>query len=174
MIKLIDRHVSKLAIVAVVGGLSLALSACTPGNAVDGSPATTKQVASNSRVEKRIQTLHDKLQITADQESQFAAVADVIRGNEATIHELAEERHANEGATAVEDLKSYKGIADAHADGLAKLIPAFEDLYSTLSDAQKANADKLFSQYEGHEGHKAHHKHAHHKQAAAPAAPAAQ
>ena len=69
-----------------------------------------------------------------------------------------QQRHATEGASAVDDLKSYQEIADAHVAGLEKLIPVFKDLYSTMSPEQKANADALFSKYEGHEGHKKHHK----------------
>ena len=46
--------------------------------------------------------------------------------------------------TAVDDLKSYAEIADAHADGLKKFVPAFEALYASMSDAQKANANTLF------------------------------
>jgi hypothetical protein len=154
MIKLIDQHVSKLAIAVLVGGISLALSGCA-GDTIGGTTASAQHQAS-PRVEKRIQTLHDKLEITAAQEPQWQAVADVIRGNEANVHELAEQRHATEGASAVDDLKSYQKIADAHAAGLEKLIPVFEDLYSTMSPQQKTNADALFSKYEGHEGHKNH------------------
>jgi protein CpxP len=171
MIKLIDRHVAKLVTAALVGGLSLALSACAPGHAVDGSSASTVEgQAAQGHVETHIQKLHDKLQITQAQEPQFEAVANVIRSNEAAIHKLAEARHATENATAVQDLKSYQEIADAHSAGIAKLIPAFEDLYSTMSDEQKANADKVFSKYEGHEGKKEHRAHKAHKKEAAPKA----
>jgi hypothetical protein len=46
--------------------------------------------------------------------------------------------------TAVDDLRAYQGIADAHAEGLKKLIPAFEALYASMSDEQKKNADAVF------------------------------
>ena len=49
--------------------------------------------------------------------------------------------------TAIDDLKSYSEIADAHADGLKKFIPAFEPLYAGMSDAQKKSADTLFRQH---------------------------
>ena len=49
--------------------------------------------------------------------------------------------------TAVDDLKSYSEIADAHADGLKKFTPAFEPLYAGMSDAQKKSADTLFRQH---------------------------
>jgi hypothetical protein len=46
--------------------------------------------------------------------------------------------------TAVEDLNSYSEIAEAHAAGLKKFVPAFQALYASMSDAQKANANTLF------------------------------
>lgn len=163
MIKLIDRHVSKLAIAAVLaGGILLAqpvYAADAPASTTTTTTTTAPAAAAKSesgqdRVAEHIKTLHDKLKITAEQEPQFEAVAAVMRDNEKTIHDLAEARHANEHATAIDDLKSYKEIADAHAAGIAKLIPAFEDLYNKMSDEQKANADSVFGKYEGHEGHK--------------------
>jgi len=163
MIKLIDRNVSKLAIAAVVAGGILLVQ---PVYAADAPAATTttttttapaapaKAESGEDRVATHIKTLHDKLKITAEQEPQFEAVASVMRDNEKTIHELAEARHASESATAIDDLKSYKAIADAHAAGIAKLIPAFEGLYNKMSTEQKANADVVFGKYEGHEGNK--------------------
>ena len=114
-----------------------------------------KDWSSPDRVETRIQTLHDKLGITSDQEDSWKAVADTMRDNEQSIHALIKERHENKtDMTAVDDLKSYEAIAKEHVDGLDKLIPAFETLYGSMSDAQKANADKVFGQFEGHEHHK--------------------
>jgi len=46
--------------------------------------------------------------------------------------------------TAVEDLKSYSEITQAHTDGLKKFIPVFEALYTSMSDDQKKDADTLF------------------------------
>ena len=155
MIKFIDQYASKIAIAVLVGGICLT----HPVYAADSSAeahagAAMKHQSGQDRVEKRIKALHDRLKITHEQESQFEAVAKIMRENEAAIHTLVEVRHANESASAIDDLKSYKEIASAHVEGLEKLIPAFEDLYNNLSDKQKANADKLFGKYEGHSGHK--------------------
>ena len=46
--------------------------------------------------------------------------------------------------TAVEDLKSYTAITQAHAEGLTKFLPAFEALFASMSDAQKAEANTMF------------------------------
>lgn len=46
--------------------------------------------------------------------------------------------------TAVEDMLSYKAMADAHAEGVRKLNPPFKALYDSMSDVQKRNADSVF------------------------------
>jgi hypothetical protein len=51
--------------------------------------------------------------------------------------------HAKE-MTAVDDLKSYGEIAAAHADGIKKLTPVFADLYASMSEPQRKEADTLF------------------------------
>jgi hypothetical protein len=38
-------------------------------------------------------------------------------------------------------MRSYKAMADAHADGVRKLDPAFQALYDSISDDKKRNAD---------------------------------
>jgi hypothetical protein len=114
-----------------------------------------KDWSNGEEVETRIKTLHDKLGITPDQEDSWKAVAETMRDNEKNIHGLIKDRHENhEGMTAVDDLKSYEAIAKEHVDGLERLIPNFETLYDSMSDAQKANADKVFGKFEGHEPHK--------------------
>lgn len=114
-----------------------------------------QHVPHDMSIEARIASLHEKLKITAEQEEDWKVVADTMRDNEKNIHALIQERHANAKTyTAVDDLGSYEKIADAHAEGLKKLIPVFEDLYSAMSDDQKKNADKVFSRYEGHSDRK--------------------
>jgi hypothetical protein len=100
---------------------------------------------SGEHVEARIAYLHTKLNITPEQEALWNDVAQVMLDNAKTMDELIKTRSGNAATmTPVDDLKSYSEIADAHADGLQKFIPVFESLYSSMSDAQKLNADKLF------------------------------
>jgi hypothetical protein len=47
---------------------------------------------------------------------------------------------------AVDNLKSYDQITDAHAEGLKKITPDFEKLYNQMSPAQKKTADSVFNQ----------------------------
>ena len=103
------------------------------------------------RVEERIKTLHAKLNITPDQESAWGGVAQAMRDSETNISSLIKARHENSSKmTAVDDLQSYQKIAQAHADGLGKVASAFSTLYNSMSDTQKANADKVFSGFGGH------------------------
>jgi hypothetical protein len=115
------------------------------------SPATMQQ-----HVESRIKTLHEKLHITPAQEEKWDVVAQAMRDNEKTISQLIRERHLKpENMSAVDDLKSYEKIAQAHVDGLKLLTPVFEALYNDMSVEQKSNADEAFSHFEGHRGHSA-------------------
>jgi len=162
MIKFTDGCVSKIAIAVVIGGVSLAC----PAYAADTDTSTDTSASSADsggmmmhedgmkRVDERIKELHETLNITPDQEPQWKKVSHVMRKNEASIHKLVEARNEKEGATAVEDLKSYEAITHEHDQGLKKLIPVFEAFYNGLSADQKASADDMFGKYEGREGSK--------------------
>jgi len=108
-------------------------------------PMMGAKALSSEHVEARIAHLHTKLNITPEQEALWKDVAQVMLDNAKTMDELIKARSANAATmTPVDDLKSYSEIADAHADGLRQFIPVFESLYTSMSDAQKMNAAKLF------------------------------
>lgn len=89
--------------------------------------------------------LHDKLKITRDQESKWREFTQVMLENIQTMQVLEEKRQQSAGAmTALEDLKSYSTIANEHANGIKRFIPAFEALYNSMSEEQRRNADSLF------------------------------
>src|SRR5450830_2192628 len=113
--------------------------------------------AHEDHAEMRIKDMHAKLKITAAEESQWTKVADVMRDNAKTMDTLTQARvdHAKD-LTAVDDLKSYGEITEAHADGIKKLTPVFSDLYASMSDTQKKEADTLFRH--GGQEHR-HHRH---------------
>ncbi len=48
---------------------------------------------------------------------------------------------------AVENMQSYAEIAEQHAKNMERLVPAFQNLYNSLSDAQKRTADALWRNY---------------------------
>ena len=96
-------------------------------------------------VEARIKYLHTSLKITPEQEVLWNNVAQIMLDNAKTMEALIKVRaEAAATVTPVDDLKSYSAIADGHADGLRKFIPAFEALYAGMSEDQQKNAHKLF------------------------------
>lgn len=109
--------------------------------------------AHENRAELRIREMHTRLNIAPAQEAQWTVVATIMRDNAVTMDKLTQSRvdHADD-ASAVEDLKSYGEISDAHADGIRKLTPAFAALYGAMSDAQKQQADRLFREGERAQG----------------------
>lgn len=111
--------------------------------------------AHEDRVELRIKDMQAKLKITPTQEEQWAKVAQVMRDEAKTMDKLTQARveHAKD-ITAIDDLKSYGEIAQAHADGIRKLTQAFSPLYDGMSDAQKKEADTLFRHGHRRHGHK--------------------
>lgn len=102
------------------------------------------------RVDAHIKRLHDQLKITPAQEPQWNAVAQAMRDNAQQMQGAIQQRQQAAKMTAVDDLKAYQAIADAHSQGLQKLIPAFQALYATMSDDQKKNADTVFGQHRRH------------------------
>lgn len=153
-----------LAVTALLGGLAFAAPVYAAVSTGAGSTTTSaapssgttkhhKHKSMEDMVETRIKTLHDKLGVTPDQETEWSDVAQAMRDNEASIKTLIEDRHQNaKTMTAVQDLESYSKIAQAHADGLTKVASAFEPLYDSMSDDQKKNADEVFGRFEGHRG----------------------
>jgi len=107
--------------------------------------ASTPVEADKDSVEAHIKNLHDKFQITAAQEGQWKKVADVMRDNADRITSLARARSERASRmTAVDDLKSYAEITEAHETGVAKLLPVFTTLYNDMSDTQRKAADAEF------------------------------
>jgi len=102
-------------------------------------------VSLTKRMDAHFAMLHDKLKITQAQENQWQKFTRVMLENTTAMQDLQEKRRKDaRSMTALEDLKSYSEIADAHASGLKNFIPAFEALYSSMSEEQKRNADSLF------------------------------
>ena len=97
------------------------------------------------RAEAEIQKLHTSLKITPAQEEMWNALTQVMIENAKTSEKLNKDRAAKiKTMNAVEDLKSYSEILDAHSNGIKRLIPAFEKLYNSMSEDQKRIADTVF------------------------------
>ena len=100
------------------------------------------------RVEARIKEMHAQLKITPDQEDKWNAYTQVMRDNAQSMQSLIEQRTQNQRTmSAMDDLNSYEQITEANADGVKKLVPAFQALYDSMSPEQKKNADLVFSRY---------------------------
>lgn len=125
-------------------------------DATPSSAAMAKEDAKrDTNVEKHISKLHAKLKITADEESQWAEVAEVIHANANALDEAIDKREAlNSSSTAVDDLNAYAEIAQTHADGIKKLVAAFTPLYDSMPEAQKKLADEVFFHHMQKEKHK--------------------
>jgi periplasmic protein CpxP/Spy len=115
-----------------------------PPAAPSAAPPAAKARGPVALVERRISDLHKRLHITSAQEPKFGAFADVMRANARTMDDLFKERAQHRDRSAPGMLHWYARLTTAHADGLNKLVPAFDDLYQDLSPAQKKAADSAF------------------------------
>ena len=125
--------------------------------AAQPAPTVTPKVRRNSveSIEARISALHNKLHITAAQEAKWKDMAQVMRENGQKMRDMVTERSTKlKTMNALDDLKSYQAIADQHADGLNRLIPAFEALYAEMTPAQQKNADHVFGQHQQQAAHR--------------------
>jgi hypothetical protein len=101
--------------------------------------------AGMTAVESRIMDLHKKLHITAAQKPQWDNLTQVMRANAQTMMDLQKQRSADANSmSAVDVVKSYESVIEAHEKGMEKFIPPFQALYDSMSDAQKKTADSLF------------------------------
>lgn len=130
-----------------LGGFSPAAAQGTNNASVTHVQGTADAPAQQpiDRAETRIADLHARLHVTAAQDPQWTAFVQAERDSAKEMSELIQrrEQHAK-NMNAVDDFRSYGKIAEAHEDGLKKIIPAFEALYDSLSDDQKKAADTMF------------------------------
>lgn len=118
-------------------------AALAQGAPAAAAPAKTKL---ERRVELRIQTLHKELKITSAEGPQWDAVAQAMREDAETVGALVRERREKAATmNAVDDLRSYQAIAEAHAAGVAKVVKAFAALYEVMPPEQQKLADAVFS-----------------------------
>lgn len=122
------------------GGILIAEAAPAPEAVRDPAQADSPV----AHVEARISKLHKELHITAAQDPQFKAFADVMRSNAQAMHALFQQRGQSADNTAVAHLRWYAQLTAAHADALNKLLPVFEALYQSMSEKQKETANKVF------------------------------
>ena len=133
----------------LLGAIVLASPVFAASNAQSPAQQAMAAPASDSTgatpVEARIRDLHKKLHITEAQKPQWDALAMVMRDNAQAMVDLQKQRATDsQSMNAVEVIKSYESVIEAHESGMKKFVPPFEALYNTMSDAQKKSADSLF------------------------------
>jgi periplasmic protein CpxP/Spy len=118
-----------------------------PGAAASSPMASHPVPGKNmeERVENRIKELHAQLHITPAEQSQWDQFAQVMRDNARDMDQAIMQR-AQQYPTmnAVQNMQSYEQIAQAHAQHLQKLVPAFDSLYSAMPEQQKKLTDQVF------------------------------
>jgi hypothetical protein len=129
---------------AVTRSLAVALVA---GSLAAGVPALAQNAEGNG-LEARINELHQKLQITPDQETKWQNVAKVMHDNAETSRSQVVERRKNAATmTAEADLNAYADLAELHAQHVRKLAKVFASLYDSMSPDQKKVADQVFREH---------------------------
>ncbi len=106
--------------------------------------------AQHETIDQRITMLHWALKITPAEETQWTAVAQVMRANDAAMRDLVASTKAERKASdvsALEELKTYERFNRAHLDGLKNLLASFETLYTAMPDSQKVVADHVFAHF---------------------------
>jgi protein CpxP len=141
----------------VVGGAVAQTPDQAAGSRASADTSASAMAAADAKrdaaVEKHIKELHTTLKITAAEESEWNEVAATMRENAKNLDRAIDKRKANAaGATAVDDLKAYAEIAQAHASGVKKLASSFSGLYSKMTEDQKKVADEVFSHHNHESG----------------------
>ena len=131
-------------LVAPIG--AFAQQSAAPAAPAQAAPAPAKATHS-SKVEARIKSLHAQLKITPEEEQEWSVVAQTMRDNATEMDQLVQQRTEQRGhMSAVDDMKSYEAIVQAHAEEMQKLVPAFEALYAKMPAAQQKRADTVINQ----------------------------
>ena len=114
-----------------------------PASKSPGGKAKPAPAGPRDEVEQEITELRDRLHITPAQQQQFDGFAEIMRGNARELDELMRQQTQKPNKTAVDDMRFYLQFTEAQAEGLKRLLPAFQALYDTLTDQQKRAADSV-------------------------------
>ena len=118
-----------------------------PSPSAAASPRSANAVPNSAeqRVDEHIRQLHAQLRITPAEQPQWDRFAEIMRQNaRAMDQEFAERRQQFATMNALQNMQSYEKIAEAHAQHLQRLVPAFENLYNAMPEQQKRLTDQVF------------------------------
>jgi protein CpxP len=136
--------------VLLTGALLAATSVLAQTTAPAAPPAAeaTQTAKPHPDVEKRITQLRTTLKITPSETKAFDDFVQVMRENADKIDALIQEHRQNAATlSAVDQLKVYQSLAQAHAEEMQNLVPAFSQLYDALTPEQKKIADEDFRNF---------------------------
>lgn len=145
-----SRYLPSAAIIGLLALPSAALAQPAPSAspAAASSPMTSRPIPGKTmeeRVETHIKQLHTQLQITPAEQSQWDQFAQVMRDNAREMDRAFTQRvQQYPTMNAMQNMQSYEQIAEAHAQHLQKLVPAFDNLYNAMPEQQKKLTDQVF------------------------------
>jgi len=126
---------------------SATTSPTTATSATTSASSTNNSTASQTpeAVTQRIQQLHQQLEITPAQQSQWSQFTQVMRQNAQDMRNAIDQRGAAMNTmSAVQNMQSYTQLAETHAQDMQRLSTAFDTLYKSMSPKQQQNADQVF------------------------------
>ncbi len=140
-----------IATTAILGLTAFAAVAATPPAADPAAAPTTAKTqpaGAHNRAEniaQRLTDLHAQLNITPAQQVPWDQFTAVMRENAQMMAVALQQRSkVLPTMTAAENMQSHAEIANAYAQEMGKLVPAFQAVYATMSDTQKHTADQVF------------------------------
>lgn len=146
--KMRHKILAGTAILALIGAIAGATPVLAQEAASAAKPKNHYTMTHDDKgndIEYRIKKLHDALGITSEQEDDFGNVASAMRESRDDMSKMMQERREQRAsASAIDSLKAYEKMAQAHADSMEKFVDAFEPFYDKLPDAQKQKADAFF------------------------------
>ena len=103
------------------------------------------QTSAVEHTEARIKELRAVLKITDAQGKSWDNLTLAMREDAKVMDVLVKDRAENEkNMTAVEQMKFHSKITETRLNQMKRFIPLFEELYGSMSDEQKKNADTVF------------------------------
>jgi periplasmic protein CpxP/Spy len=144
----------RLALAVGLCGAWLAAAATAQATAIGGTAQPARaalgavlpaQAQQGQNVESSIAMLHQRLGITPAQEPAFNGLANVMRENA----RMGTGAPPAANASAVYALQLAIQYGQQEIDGMRRMLPALQSLYSTLSPQQQAVANQLFRQGPG-------------------------
>ena len=96
------------------------------------------------QTEARIKELQTGLKITDAQGKLWENLTQVMRENAKEMEAMIKNRAEAKSMNAVQRMQFHIQMIETHLNQAKKFLPPFEELYASMSDEQKKDADTLF------------------------------